>query len=256
MNIAIKIIAVICIFLGSNIAKLTFIDMTNTTNHKIKNKFIYLKDISLYSKSEAGELQILKNINFNVKKGDSISIVGPSGAGKTSLLMLLGGLESPSAGNIFINGAEITAMSEDELTAFRQQHIGIIFQNFHLISTMTALENVAIPLEFMNIANAFSKAKDILEKVGLPDRINHYPAQLSGGEQQRVAIARAFVTTPPLLLADEPTGNLDIETGKKIVDLMFDLAKSNKTTIIMVTHDMNVAKYCNKNIKIIDGEIV
>ncbi|TNE33152.1 MAG: ABC transporter ATP-binding protein [Alphaproteobacteria bacterium] len=218
-----------------------------------KTLFISLKDIFLSLKSEAGEVRILKDVNLDVKKGESVSIIGPSGAGKTSLLMLLGGLEKPSAGTITIAGEELSGMGEDALTGFRQKNIGIVFQSFHLIPTMTALENVAVPLEFAHDPAAFKKAENALEKVGLGHRLTHYPAQLSGGEQQRVALARAFVTEPALLLADEPTGNLDQTTGHKVIELLFDLAKSKGTTLILVTHDFELAARCDRSVTIADG---
>ena len=218
-----------------------------------KPVFISLQDICLSLKSEAGEVRILKNVDFAVKTGEAVSIVGPSGAGKTSLLMLLGGLEKPSAGTITIAGEKLSEMDEDALTRFRRENIGIVFQSFHLIPTMTALENVAVPLEFAHDPAAFQKAEAALDKVGLKQRLTHYPAQLSGGEQQRVALARAFVTEPALLLADEPTGNLDQKTGHKVIDLLFDLAKSRGTTLILVTHDPELAGRCDRIVTIADG---
>ncbi len=230
--------------------------MNNTNVKTITQNFLSLKDICLHFSTETKKLQILKNISLTVKNGEIVSIVGPSGAGKTSLLMLLAGLEAPNSGHIFINATDITTMSEDKLTAFRQKNIGIVFQNFHLIPTMTAIENIALPLQFMHIAKSHQKAADILDMVGLSDRAKHYPSQLSGGEQQRVAIARAFVASPPLLLADEPTGNLDIKNSQKIIDLMFNLAKLKNTTVIMVTHNQDIAQNCDRVIKIVDGKIV
>ncbi|TVQ83320.1 MAG: ABC transporter ATP-binding protein [Micavibrio sp.] len=221
--------------------------------NKKKNSFISLQNIRLSLKSEAGEVQILKGIDLTVEKGETLSIVGPSGAGKTSLLMLLGGLEKPTAGKIGIAGAELSEMNEEELTAFRREHTGIVFQNFHLIPTMTALENVAVPLEFAHDPKAFEKAAAALEKTGLQERVKHYPSQLSGGEQQRVALARAFVTEPHLLLADEPTGNLDRETGDKVIQLLFDLARDKGTTLVLVTHDPALAEKCDRTIEIADG---
>ncbi len=223
---------------------------------QIDNSFIYLQDIRLSLRSEVEDVKILKGINFSANKGETISVVGPSGAGKTSLMMLLGGLEKPTSGTIRIAEEDLQSMNEDDLTLFRQQHIGIVFQNFHLIPTMTALENVAVPLEFMHDKQAFTKAKQVLEQVGLSHRFSHYPSQLSGGEQQRVALARAFVTEPHLLLADEPTGNLDVETGNTVIDLLFDLAKDKGTTLIMVTHDNALAKRCDRIVNIQDGIFV
>jgi len=220
---------------------------------KKQHIFISLKNIFFSLKSEAGEVKILKDIALEVEKGTSISVVGPSGAGKTSLLMLLGGLEKPDTGTITIAGEELSGMSEEALTRFRQENIGIVFQNFHLIPTMTALENVAVPLEFAHDPAAFQKAAAVLDKVGLRDRKTHYPSQMSGGEQQRVALARAFVTEPALLLADEPTGNLDQATGHKVIELLFDLSKSKGTTLILVTHDPELAERCDRIVTITDG---
>ncbi|MFI4984331.1 MAG: ABC transporter ATP-binding protein [Rickettsiales bacterium] len=200
-------------------------------------------------------MNILNNISFAIKNGESVSIIGPSGAGKTSLLMLISGLEKPSSGRILINGADITLYTENELAVFRRDNIGIIFQNFYLIPTMTALENVAIPLEFAGVANAFERAKQALIDVGLEHRIDHFPSQMSGGEQQRVGIARAFAPKPALILADEPTGNLDSENGKKIIDILFELNRKTGTTLVLITHDEKIAARCSKRIKILDGEL-
>lgn len=214
-----------------------------------------LENIDLSLKSEAGTVNILKNVSLSLPEGKTVSIMGPSGSGKTTLLMVLGGLEKPTAGTVEVAGTRLDAMSEDALARFRRDHIGIVFQNFHLIPTMTALENVAIPLEFARHKNAFQQAEEALASVGLKDRIRHYPAQLSGGEQQRVAIARAFVTTPKLILADEPTGNLDVETGKKVMALMFDMTRKHGTTLVLVTHDPALAESCDIKVRISDGKI-
>ena len=179
--------------------------------------------------------------------------MGPSGSGKTTLLMILGGLEKASSGRIKVANKNLSVLSEDDLATFRRDNIGIIFQNFHLVPTMTALENVAIPLELAHKKNAFKLAEKALAAVGLGERLKHYPSQLSGGEQQRVAIARAFATNPKLILADEPTGNLDLETGKKVMKLLFELTKNNGTTLVLVTHDEALARKCNLNIQIKDG---
>jgi len=215
--------------------------------------FIHLNDIHLSLESEAGVVDILKGISLNVEEGETVSIIGPSGAGKTSLMMLLGGLESSTKGEIHIAEENLSQMDEDALTQFRQSNIGIVFQNFHLIPTMSALENVAVPLEFMGDKDAFAKAEKALDIVGLKDRLQHYPSQLSGGEQQRVAVARAFVTEPRLILADEPTGNLDGETGQMVMDILFDLTRNKKLTLLMVTHDNGLAGRCDRTINIVDG---
>lgn len=215
-----------------------------------------LDRVDLNLKSEAGAVNILKAVTLDLPAGKTVSIMGPSGSGKTTLLMVLGGLESPTSGNVMVAGTKLNGLSEDALATFRRDNIGIIFQNFHLIPTMTALENVAIPLEFAGVADAFAKAKTALESVGLGARIRHYPGQLSGGEQQRVAIARAFVTTPRLILADEPTGNLDAETGATITRILFDLTKLHGTTLVLVTHDEKLADACDITVHIRDGRIV
>lgn len=206
-------------------------------------------------KSDAGEVHILKDINLNLEQGRTVSITGPSGSGKTSLLMVLSGLERPTSGKITVAGQDLSAMGEDGLAAFRRDQIGIVFQNFHLIPTMTALENVAVPLELRGEKDAFEKAKAALEQVGLGHRITHYPGQLSGGEQQRTALARAFATKPRLILADEPTGNLDAATGEKVLEVLFGLAEQGGTTLLIVTHDPKLAARCQQAVKIADGRI-
>ncbi|MBI3440538.1 MAG: ABC transporter ATP-binding protein [Proteobacteria bacterium] len=219
------------------------------------SSILKLDHIDLLLKSEAGDVHILKNICLTLPPSKTVSIMGPSGSGKTTLLMVLGGLEKPTAGTVEVAGTVLNGLSEDDLATFRRDNIGIVFQNFHLIPTMTALENVAIPLEFAGYKDAFKKAAKALAAVGLQERIKHYPGQLSGGEQQRVAIARAFVTTPRLILADEPTGNLDVDTGKKVMDLMFDMTRQHGTTLILVTHDPVLAGECDIQVKIRDGKI-
>lgn len=218
-------------------------------------KIIQINDLSLTLKSSAGNVNILKNVNLDVAAGETVSLVGPSGAGKTSLLMLIAGLERPTSGSIQVVNANIEKMSEDELAKFRLSNLGIIFQNYYLIPTMTAVQNVALSLELNNIQNAEEKALKALNDVGLAHRASHYPSELSGGEQQRVAIARAFVTNPKLILADEPTGNLDSANGKSIMDLLFKMNSKNKTTLILITHDSKIAKRCKKHIHILDGKI-
>lgn len=205
--------------------------------------------------SGAGDVHILRDISLDLPAGKTVSIVGPSGSGKTTLLMVLGGLEKPSSGHIHVAGRDLTGLDEDGLAAFRRDNIGIIFQSFHLIPSMTALENVAVPLEFAGVADAFDKARAALEAVGLGHRMTHYPGQLSGGEQQRTAIARAFVSAPRLILADEPTGNLDHDTGQKVIDLMFDLTRRHGTTLVLVTHDPDLATRCDIQVSIRDGQL-
>ena len=201
----------------------------------------------------AGAVNILRGVSLSVNAGETVSIVGPSGAGKTTLLMALSGLEKPTSGQVQVAGIDLTSINEDGLARFRREHVGIVFQSFHLVPTMTALENVALPLEFAGNKSAAQQAKTALEKAGLGDRIDHFPGELSGGEQQRVALARAFVVKPSLLLADEPTGNLDRETGEMVMDLLFDLQQEHGSTLIMVTHDEALASRCERSVKMIDG---
>jgi len=201
-------------------------------------------------------LEVLKGINFKIEEGEIVSIVGPSGSGKTTLLGLCAGLDNPSSGTIKLCGNEINNLNEDERSAVRNKEVGFIFQNFQLIPTLTALENVMIPLELQGHSGAKAIAKDLLGRVGLGDRMTHYPNQLSGGEQQRVSIARAFSNTPKILFADEPTGNLDDTTGSKVEALLFDLNKEHQTTLIMVTHDLDLAQKTNRIIKLKGGQIV
>jgi putative ABC transport system ATP-binding protein len=215
-----------------------------------------LDHVDLHLKSEAGSVHILKDISLDLPPSKTVGIMGPSGSGKTTLLMVLGGLEKPTAGSVEVAGTALGGLSEDALATFRRDNIGIVFQNFHLIPTMTALENVAIPLEFAGVADAFKKAEEALAAVGLKERVKHYPGQLSGGEQQRVAIARAFVTTPRLILADEPTGNLDAETGKKVMELMFNMTRQHGTTLILVTHDAALAGTCDIQVRLRDGRVL
>lgn len=213
-------------------------------------------NLCLTLSSDAGPVDILKDISLTLPVGKTVSITGPSGSGKTSLLMLLGGLERPTAGAVAIDGTRIDQMDEDTLAAFRRDHIGIVFQNFHLIPTMTALENVAVPLEFAGAPDAFDRARQALSAVGLGHRLDHYPGQMSGGEQQRVAVARAFVTRPRIILADEPTGNLDADTGDKVMAALFDLTRTQGTTLILVTHDADLAAQCDVAVHIRDGQIL
>ncbi|MFZ6761532.1 ABC transporter ATP-binding protein [Roseomonas sp. KE0001] len=200
-----------------------------------------------------GEVNILRGLDLDVGAGEAVGLVGPSGSGKTSLLMLLAGLERPSGGSLSVAGADLAAMDEDALARFRRERLGIVFQSFHLVPTMTALENVAIPLEFSGRADAFDRARESLEKVGLGHRLEHYPGQLSGGEQQRAALARAVVAGPSLLLADEPTGNLDGATGQKVMDLLFGLREQLGTTLVLITHDPALAARCGRRLRMADG---
>jgi len=216
---------------------------------------IFLSAIHLTLQSEAGPVNILRGIDFGVADGEAVGIVGPSGSGKSTLLMVLAGLERPSAGAVHVAGQAFTDMSEDELALFRRDNIGIVFQSFHLVPTMTALENVAIPLELAGRRDAFARGSEELEGVGLSHRLSHYPGQLSGGEQQRVALARAMVAAPRILLADEPTGNLDGSTGDQIIDLIFQCHETRRTTLVLITHDPSLAARCNRVIGMADGRI-
>ena len=215
-----------------------------------------VQNIKLSLSGHTGVVDILRGVTLPIEAGERVSIVGPSGSGKTTLLMVISGLQTPSSGAVDIDGQDITQMDEDTLAAFRRDNIGIVFQNFHLVPTMTALENVATPLEFAGDKNAMEKAKKALISVGLGHRIDHYPGQLSGGEQQRTALARALAPAPRLILADEPTGNLDHDTGEKIIAQIFELAETAGTTLVLVTHDMDLARRCDRIVKIADGEII
>ncbi len=216
---------------------------------------ILIENVSLSLDGNAGIVDILKDISIDIQEGESIGIVGPSGSGKSSLLMLMGGLERISNGTINLLGQNLSEMNENKLASFRRSNVGIIFQSFHLIPTMTALENVAVPLELNGNKDAFGLAEDALVKVGLGDRLSHFPSQLSGGEQQRTALARAVIANPKILLADEPTGNLDHDNGKIVADYLFELHTENKATLVLVTHDLELAERCERKIKISDGEI-
>ena len=222
----------------------------------MRTPIISLQNVSLTLKGNAGNVNIIKNVSLNIGQGESIGLIGPSGSGKSSLLMLAGGLERASSGEIEILGQVITEMSEDRLSKLRRNNVGVVFQSFHLIPTLTALENVATPLEISFSKNPNKHAIMALDRVGLSHRADHYPSQLSGGEQQRVALARAYVSNPKILLADEPTGNLDEENTKAIVDLLFEIKNENDTTLFLVTHSRELAKKCDRIIKIRDGKLL
>ena len=219
------------------------------------DNLLKLTDINLNYKTDNNLIKVLQDINLEVKFKETLSIVGESGSGKTSLIMLIGGLEKASSGKIFFENNEITNMSEDEISNIRRKNIGIVFQSFYLIPNYTALENVSLALEINKISNAEIKAKEILERFGLSERFYNLPSQLSGGEQQRVAIARSIVMKPKLILADEPTGNLDSENSELISKILFDYVSDEKASLIMVTHDNNLANRTMKKIKIKDGRI-
>ncbi|MFQ6017796.1 MAG: ABC transporter ATP-binding protein [Kiloniellaceae bacterium] len=217
---------------------------------------IRLKDVELTLPSMAGPVHILRGLSLEVARGETASVVGPSGSGKTSLIMIIAGLERATSGQVAIDGTDFAALDEDALARFRRDAVGIVFQDFHLVPTMTALENVAIPLELAGRADAFARAAECLDAVGLSHRLSHYPGQLSGGELQRTALARAYAPEPALLLADEPTGNLDGETGKQVIDLLFDLQARHASTLILITHEPDIAGRCRRNVRLLDGRIV
>lgn len=216
---------------------------------------ISLKDVQLSLGEGAARVHILKGVSLEVEKGQSVGIVGPSGSGKSTLLMLIAGLERADEGYAGVAGKNLTDMDEDSLARFRGRSVGIVFQSFHLIPTMTALENTAIPLELAGDKDAFEKAEEELRTVGLGERLSHYPAQLSGGEQQRVALARALAPEPELLIADEPTGNLDGNTGGQIADLLFEQQDRRGSTLVLVTHDPSLAQRCNRQIRVNAGRV-
>lgn len=220
-----------------------------------------LEDVMLSLKGNAGPVDILRGISLNVQPGETLALTGPSGSGKSSLLMVMGGLEQATGGHVRALGQDLTAMNEDALARFRRGdatrgRMGIVFQSFHLIPTMTALENVATPMELAGAEDAFERATEALETVGLGHRKGHYPAQMSGGEQQRVALARATAPNPAILLADEPTGNLDSANGEAIMDLLFALRDAHGSTLVLVTHDLTLAERCDRVVRLADGKLV
>ena len=217
---------------------------------------ISLDHVSLTLESGAGPVNILKDINFAVTTGETVGIVGPSGSGKSSLMSLMTGLEQATSGDVTVDGLSLTGADEDRLARHRLSRVGIVMQAFHLIPTMTALENVAVPLELARVNDAFDRAAHELDAVGLAHRMDHYPAQLSGGEQQRVALARALAPEPSILFGDEPTGNLDGQTGRAIIDLIFDLSAKRQSTLVLVTHDPALADRCDRVISMADGRII
>ena len=217
---------------------------------------IILEELRLTLASAAGAVNILAGVSLTIEAGETVALLGPSGSGKSSLLMVAAGLEAPTSGRVEIAGTDLTRLGEDSLARFRRHHVGIVFQSFHLIPTMTALENVAVPLELQGAKDAFARAQRELEAVGLGARLHHYPSQLSGGEQQRVALARAIAPNPAVLFADEPTGNLDGQTGADIANLLFDLQARNATTLFLVTHEEALARRCGRIVRLKDGVIV
>lgn len=230
-------------------------DSSSDPQMSIAQTVLKAEKITKQVSSPEGTLTILAAVDLNIDAGETVAIVGASGAGKSTLLALLAGLDEPTQGRIWLNGAELTALDEDGRAAVRAQHVGFVFQSFHLVPSLTAIENVMLPLELAGKPRAREAAAEVLGKVGLTPRREHYPRQLSGGEQQRVAIARAFVTRPALLFADEPTGNLDSATGERIIDLLFDLNRGSKTTLVVVTHDSKIAQRCGRTILIDAGKV-
>ena len=217
---------------------------------------VRVRGLQLTVSAAAGPVNILRGIDLDIASGEAVGVVGPSGSGKTSLLMVLAGLERPSSGSVMLAGQELSRMGEDALARLRRDQVGIVFQSFHLIPTMTALENAAIPLELAGRADAMTRAAECLRLVGLGHRLTHLPGQLSGGEQQRVALARAFAPRPRLLLADEPTGNLDRATGEAVMELLFGLRAESGTTLLLITHDPALAAKCGRTIAMADGRVV
>jgi putative ABC transport system ATP-binding protein len=221
----------------------------------MKDMVLSFRDVELTLQGNAGPVNILRSITLDVTRGETVGLIGPSGSGKSSLLMLMGGLERATSGAVSALGHDLTALGEDALARFRREHMGVVFQSFHLIPTMTALENVATPLELAGRRDAFDRAEEELRAVGLGHRLDHYPAQMSGGEQQRVALARAAAPRPDILLADEPTGNLDGPNGQAIMDLLFGLRDRHGATLVLVTHAPELAARCDRVISLADGRI-
>ena len=229
--------------------------MNDTSGHPFADDAIALSGVNLSLGGAAARVHILKDVGLNIGRGEAVALLGPSGSGKSTLLMVMTGLERPDSGSVVVAGKTLHKLDEDELARFRGRNIGIVFQAFHLIPTMTALENVAVPLELAGAGDAFSRAEHELAAVGLSDRLNHYPAELSGGEQQRVALARALAPRPAIIVADEPTGNLDEATGRDIIELLFRGHREHGTTLVLVTHDTALAARCDRVLHMHSGRI-
>ena len=227
-----------------------------TVSPHSESPLVVLEDVHLTLGSVAGPVNILRGISLEIGAGETVALLGPSGSGKSTLMMVAAGLERPTSGRVAVAGSDLGALDEDGLARLRRAHVGVVFQAFHLIPTMSALENVAIPLELAGASDAWPRAEAALERVGLDHRLTHYPAQLSGGEQQRVAIARAFVAGPRLILADEPTGNLDGETGDIVIDCLFAEHARQRTSLVLITHDPRLAERCDRILRIADGLVV
>jgi putative ABC transport system ATP-binding protein len=222
----------------------------------VTHPLINLKNVHLTLNSAAGPVNILRGADLAIQAGEAAAIVGPSGSGKSTLLMVMTGLEKATSGQVRVAGRDFMALGEDELALARAQNIGIVFQSFHLVPTMTAIENVALPLEFAGADDAFERARAALDQVGLSHRLTHFPSQLSGGEQQRVALARAIAPSPKILVADEPTGNLDQKTGAQVMDLIFELHRRKTATLVLITHDRALAARCGRVIEVQDGRVL
>jgi len=229
--------------------------MSEATPEHVPNAIVELDDVHLNLRSAAGTVNILRGVSLTVNRGEHVAVVGPSGSGKSTMLAVIGGLERATSGKVEVAGRDLTAMDEDQLATFRRRHVGIVFQSFHLVATMTALENVALPLELAGAPDAFERAEAALNEVGLKDRVAHFPAQLSGGEQQRVALARAMIGRPDLLLADEPTGNLDTATGDEVIELLFAHAAEAGASLILITHNAALAARCRRTVTLRDGRL-
>ncbi len=221
----------------------------------LSRSIVTLRSLSVTLEASAGPVEVLRGIDLDLGSGESVSVVGPSGAGKTTLLMVIGGLERPSRGEVTVAGHALGALDEDRLARFRGRHVGIVFQSFHLIPTMTALENVAAPRELAGESDAFDRARGELAAVGLAHRLHHFPGELSGGEQQRTAIARALVNRPEVLLADEPTGNLDAATGAQVMEHLLDRSRDEGATLVLITHEARLAARCDRSVRMADGRI-
>ena len=217
---------------------------------------VFLRDVRLSLEGNAGKVNILRGVDLHLRRGESVGLAGPSGAGKSSLLMVVAGLEGVDGGEVRVAGEDLRRLDEDALARFRRDHVGIVFQSFHLVATMTALENVMLPLEFAGVGQAAARAREELSLVGLEHRLLHYPGQLSGGEQQRVALARALVGEPDILLADEPTGNLDGASGRMVMELLFGACRRRGASLLLVTHDEPLAHRCDRVVRLADGRIV
>lgn len=221
-----------------------------------KDKAVVLLNVQVSLEGNAGRVNILRGVDLEIAHGEAVGLVGPSGAGKSTLLMVVAGLEGIDDGEVWVSGEDLRCLDEDGLARFRRDHVGIVFQSFHLVATMTALENVMLPLEFAGVRDAAERARDELSLVGLSNRVGHYPAQLSGGEQQRVALARALVAAPNILLADEPTGNLDGTTGGRVMDLLFAACGRRGAALLLITHDEGLAHRCDRVVRLADGRVV